>query len=89
MSDDPRERQLCQIVAEVIGIPQTDVDDNFFLLGGDSLLAMTVIGRVRAVMGCELGLRAFFEVDSLGELAALLSAEVSASRPVLGRRTDS
>ncbi|WP_328961273.1 non-ribosomal peptide synthetase [Streptomyces virginiae] len=89
VSDDPRERQLCQIVAEVIGIPQTDVDDNFFLLGGDSLLAMTVIGRVRAVMGCELGLRAFFEVDSLGELAALLSAEVSASRPVLGRRTDS
>ncbi|MFD9616249.1 condensation domain-containing protein [Streptomyces virginiae] len=89
VSDDPRERQLCQIVAEVIGIPQTDVDDNFFLLGGDSLLAMTVIGRVRAVMGCELGLRAFFEVDSLGELAALLSTEVSAPRPVLGRRTDS
>lgn len=88
-SDDPRERQLCQIVAEVIGIPETDVDDNFFLLGGDSLLAMTVIGRVRAVMGCELGLRAFFEVDSLGELAALLSTEVSAPRPVLGRRTDS
>ncbi|MFD4735782.1 condensation domain-containing protein [Streptomyces virginiae] len=89
VSDDPRERQLCRIVAEVIGIPQTDVDDNFFLLGGDSLLAMTVIGRVRAVMGCELGLRAFFDVDTLGELAALLSTEVSAPRPVLGRRTDS
>ncbi|MEU9097726.1 condensation domain-containing protein [Streptomyces sp. NPDC048361] len=89
VSDDPRVRQLCQIVAEVFDIPHTDVDDNFFLLGGDSLLAMTVIGRVRAVMGCELGLRAFFEVDSLGELAALLSAEVSAPRPVLGRRTDS
>ncbi|MEV7556144.1 condensation domain-containing protein [Streptomyces sp. NPDC089795] len=89
VSDDPRERQLCQIVAEVIGLPHSDVDDNFFLLGGDSLLAMTVIGRVRAVMGRELGLRAFFEVETLGELAALLGAEVSASRPVLGRRADS
>lgn len=88
-SADPLERQLCQIVAEVIGVPQTGADDNFFDLGGDSLLAMIVIGRVRAVMGCELRLRAFFDMRSLGELAAQLSTEVSAPRPVLGRRADS
>ncbi|MCX4957531.1 non-ribosomal peptide synthetase [Streptomyces virginiae] len=88
-SADPLERQLCQIVADVIGVPQTGADDNFFDLGGDSLLAMIVIGRVRAVMGCELRLRAFFDMRSLGELAAQLSTEVSAPRPVLGRRADS
>ncbi|MYX25428.1 AMP-binding protein [Streptomyces sp. SID8381] len=88
-SADPRERQLCQIVAEAIGVPQAGVDDNFFDLGGDSLLAMVVIGRVRAVMGCELRLRAFFDMRSLGELAAQLGAKDSAPRPVLGRRADS
>lgn len=73
----------------MIGVPQAGVDDNFFDLGGDSLLAMIVIGRVRTVMGCELRLRAFFDMRSLGELAAQLGAEVSAPRPVLGRRANS
>ncbi|MCX5386231.1 condensation domain-containing protein [Streptomyces sp. NBC_00083] len=87
-SADPRERQLCRIVAEVIGVPHPRPGDNFFDLGGDSLLAMIVIGRVRAVMGCELRLRAFFDMRSLGELASQLTAGAVAPRPVLGRRAD-
>jgi amino acid adenylation domain-containing protein len=81
-----RERQLCEIVAEVVGVAQVRLDDNFFDLGGNSLLAMTVVGRVRAVLGCGLKIRAFFEAQSLADLAAQLDAGDSAPRPTLRRR---
>jgi acyl carrier protein len=84
-----REEKLCRIVAEVIGVPQVGLDDNFFDLGGDSLLAMIVIGRVRTVLGCELKLRAIFEAQSIGDIAAQLSADDSRPRPVLGKRGNS
>ncbi|MDT9684493.1 condensation domain-containing protein [Streptomyces sp. TRM76323] len=84
-----REEKLCRIVAEVIGVPRAGLEDNFFDLGGDSLLAMIVIGRVRTVLGCELKLRVIFEAQSIGEVAAQLSTDDSRPRPVLGRRGNS
>ncbi|MDV9169308.1 amino acid adenylation domain-containing protein [Streptomyces sp. W16] len=89
MSADSRERQLCEIVAEVVGVPRAGLKDNFFDLGGDSLLAMIVIGRVRTVLGCELALRAIFEAQSIGDMAAQLSSDVGRPRPALGRRGNS
>ncbi|MEV6823783.1 amino acid adenylation domain-containing protein [Amycolatopsis sp. NPDC051102] len=85
---DPRARQLCEIVAEVVGVPQARLEDNFFDLGGNSLLAMTVIGRVRTALGCSLRIRAFFEAQSIGDIAAQLDAGDSAPRPALRRRGD-
>ncbi|MEV0533666.1 amino acid adenylation domain-containing protein [Kitasatospora sp. NPDC050463] len=84
-----RERQLCEIVAEAVGVPQVGLDDNFFELGGNSLLAMVVIGRVNTVLGLELGIRAIFESQSIGEIAARLGTGGSRPRPVLRRRANS
>jgi amino acid adenylation domain-containing protein len=81
-----RERRLCEIVAEVVGVAQVRLDDNFFDLGGNSLLAMTVVGRVRADLGCGLKIRAFFEAQSIADIAARLDAGDSAPRPALRRR---
>ncbi|MFI1681997.1 amino acid adenylation domain-containing protein [Streptomyces sp. NPDC020607] len=83
---DPRERTLCEIVAEVVGVPQVGLDANFFDLGGNSLLAMTLIGRVRAVLGCELRIRTVFEARTIADIAARLGAADSAPRPALRRR---
>ncbi|MGA5562208.1 non-ribosomal peptide synthetase [Streptomyces platensis] len=88
-SADSRERQLCEIVAEAVGVARVGLDDNFFDLGGNSLLAMTVIGRVRSVLGCELRVRAFFESQSIGDIAAQLGAGNSAPRPALRKRGNS
>ncbi|MDQ7807547.1 amino acid adenylation domain-containing protein [Amycolatopsis sp. A133] len=85
---DPRVRQLCEIVAEVVGVPHAGPEDNFFDLGGNSLLAMTVIGRVRTALGCSVRIRAFFEAQSIGEIADRLGADDSAPRPALRRRGD-
>jgi hypothetical protein len=81
----PRERQLCEIVAEVVGVPQAGLDDNFFALGGNSLLAMQVTSRVRAALGCELSIRAIFEAKSIEDMAAQVRPG-GKPRPALRRR---
>ncbi|KJK44790.1 non-ribosomal peptide synthetase [Lentzea aerocolonigenes] len=82
----PDERQLCLLVAEALGVARVGLDDNFFELGGNSLLAMTVISRVRTALDRELGIRAIFESSSIRDIAAQLGARDSAPRPVLRRR---
>jgi amino acid adenylation domain-containing protein len=83
---DPRGAQLCEIVAEVLDLPEAGLDDDFFALGGTSLLAMQLTSRVRRVMGCELSVRVVFDAKSLRDIAAQLGAAESSARPALRRR---
>jgi amino acid adenylation domain-containing protein len=68
----PTERKLADIWAEVLQTERVGRTDNFFLLGGHSLLVMRVIARVRAELGSELAVRELFETRDLSELAALI-----------------
>ncbi|MEV0232683.1 amino acid adenylation domain-containing protein [Nonomuraea sp. NPDC050786] len=83
---DPREQQLCEIVAEVLDVPEAYPDDDFFTLGGTSLLAMQLSSRVRAVLGCELNVRAVFDSKTIRGMAAQLTVAGSSPRPTLRRR---
>ncbi|WP_235451896.1 non-ribosomal peptide synthetase [Streptomyces olivochromogenes] len=83
---DTRGRQLCEIVADVLDLPEAGLDDDFFALGGTSLLAMQLTSRVRSVMGCELSVRVVFDAASLRDMAARLGAAESSARPALRRR---
>ncbi|MEY9857118.1 amino acid adenylation domain-containing protein [Catenulispora sp. GAS73] len=83
---ESREQQLCQIVAEVLGLPEVDAEESFFALGGNSLLAMQVTSRVRTVLGCEMRLRLVFDSPSIRDLAAQLGTAGSAPRPVVRRK---
>jgi len=55
------EKRLAAIVAELLRISQVGLHDNFFLLGGHSLLGVQLISRVRDNFGVELSLRTLFE----------------------------
>lgn len=44
----PLESALCVIIAELLGLDRVGVDDDFFALGGDSVLATQAVARIRS-----------------------------------------
>jgi amino acid adenylation domain-containing protein len=72
------EKILCQLFAEVTNNTQVGLDDNFFAIGGHSLLAIRLIAQLRQTHGLELALRDLF-MHSTPEALAPHLAEVKAS----------
>ncbi|MFI8939578.1 amino acid adenylation domain-containing protein [Streptomyces syringium] len=75
-----RERLLCALFAETLGVPEVGAEDSFFDLGGHSLLATRLINRVRAETGCELSIRTLFDAPVVADLARCLPEAVGAPR---------
>ncbi|TQM69597.1 amino acid adenylation domain-containing protein [Actinomadura hallensis] len=70
----PRQRELAALFAEVLGLPEVGVHDDFFALGGHSMSAMRLLGRVRAEMDAGLALRDVFDAPTVAALAERLDA---------------
>ncbi|MFB9688718.1 amino acid adenylation domain-containing protein [Amycolatopsis plumensis] len=79
------ERALSRIWSEVLSVEQVGVDDDFFALGGDSLLCLRVTARLRADFGTALPPRALFDNPTVGSLALMLEHPTLAA---LGRAVD-
>ncbi|MGD8361124.1 MAG: amino acid adenylation domain-containing protein [Gemmatimonadota bacterium] len=73
------ERALAAIWKEVLGIERVGTRDDFFRLGGHSILAIRVASRIRRDMGIELPLRRLFATPLLGPLAQELEGLAAAS----------
>lgn len=65
------EVQLVDIWKQVLPGKAIGIDDNFFVIGGHSLLAMRVISAVREKMACELPIRHLFESPTIRQLSVL------------------
>ncbi|MCP6762148.1 MAG: amino acid adenylation domain-containing protein [Fischerella sp. CENA71] len=70
----PTQEILAKLWAEVLNLKQIGIYDNFFEMGGNSLLATQVISRLRSLFGVELPLRRLFETPTVGELSELIRA---------------
>jgi acyl carrier protein len=76
------ERQLAAIWCELLDVKEFGVTDNFFDLGGDSLLAMQVLARIRRAFQVEVSIRSLFDgpsIDALGR--AVEEAKISGAVP--------
>ncbi len=78
------EELLIEIWKDVLGIPSINIHDNFFDVGGHSLLAARVIAQIRDATGRKLPVSAIFRAPTIRSLAQLLKNDQDSSRdPVL------
>ncbi|HEX6376100.1 MAG TPA: amino acid adenylation domain-containing protein [Allosphingosinicella sp.] len=84
------EQLIARIWSSVLGVEEVRRNDNFFDIGGHSLLAMRMMARVRKQLGVDLPLVTVFENPVLGELAREVEAAMrretgAVSAPILPR----
>ncbi|WP_229719240.1 condensation domain-containing protein, partial [Nocardia jinanensis] len=83
----PIEEIVAGVFAEVLGVQRVGADDDFFALGGNSLIATQVAARLAAALDTQVPVRLLFEASTVTALAAV--AETATGRgdlPVLARR---
>lgn len=64
----PRQEILCSLFAEVLGVPRVGIDDSFFDLHGESLMAMRLISSIQERLGTELLISDIFDAPTVAEL---------------------
>ncbi|NKY87918.1 non-ribosomal peptide synthetase [Nocardia veterana] len=81
------ERLVARVMAELVGAESVGADDNFFEIGGNSLLATQLVARLSAATGVRVAVRSVFGAPTVAELAALLDGgDHSGEHPALVRR---
>lgn len=78
----PLEERIAAILSSLLGVKRIGVDDNFFDLGGHSLLGAQTIARIRDAFGVTLSLRSLFDHPTVrgisDEVKGLIVAELDA-----------
>lgn len=78
-----REEDVARIWKEVLNLEMVSVEENFFEIGGHSLLAMQVIARIRSSFQIELPLRAIFDFPTVALLAQHIEDQESELKDIL------
>jgi thioesterase domain-containing protein len=74
------EAQLVEVWQEVLRLEKIGIHDNFFALGGTSLLAAQLVTRVRALCDVDLPVRQLFTGPTVAELAAAVERAIEEGR---------
>lgn len=80
-----RERTLCDLYTEILGVPGVGLDDDFFTLGGHSLLVTRLISKVRKAFGVELTIQMVFSARTVANLVEQFD-NAGKARPALKAR---
>src|SRR5690606_38867278 len=71
----PVEEIVAGVFGEVLGLSRVGADDDFFALGGNSLVATQVVARLGAAVGTRIPVRALFETSTVSALAAAIDSQ--------------
>ncbi|MFE3701364.1 amino acid adenylation domain-containing protein, partial [Nocardia tengchongensis] len=76
----PIEQLIVETLADVLHLDTVGIDDSFFALGADSLVATRVAARLGAVLGLEIPVRLLFDATTTAELAARMEQDAMTGR---------
>ncbi|WP_311315091.1 non-ribosomal peptide synthetase [Streptomyces naphthomycinicus] len=79
----PHEEIVAGLFAELLGVDQVGADDNFFTLGGHSLLVTRLVSRLRSALGVEVSVQAVFESPTVAGLARRFTSAEAARGPLV------
>ncbi|MFS7879075.1 amino acid adenylation domain-containing protein [Streptomyces asiaticus] len=71
----PQEEILCGLFREALGLDVVGIHDSFFDLGGDSIMSMGLVNRIRSAFGVKLGMRTVLTAPTVAELAQRLGGD--------------
>lgn len=77
--DDDVLPQIGALVASLLGQPSVAADDNFFMIGGHSMLGVQLVARIRDLFGVKLTLRQLFSAPTVAALANEVERLIEAS----------
>jgi amino acid adenylation domain-containing protein len=75
------EAQVMQAMAQVLGLPQIGIHEDFFAAGGHSLLAAQLTTRLNRDLGVQLSLRSVFDGPTVARLAKIVDAIAGEAQP--------
>ncbi|MFE3055053.1 amino acid adenylation domain-containing protein [Nocardia sp. NPDC059239] len=87
-SSTATERAVAAACTELLGVGRIGAADDFFELGGNSLLAIRLAGRLGADRGTRVPVQLIFEHSTVAELAAAVDGLDAGDRPPLTVRSD-
>ncbi|AZP81413.1 amino acid adenylation domain-containing protein [Mycobacterium avium] len=79
----PVEEILAGVFADVLGLDRVGVDDSFFDLGGDSLVATRLIAAIETTLNADLSVRAVFEAPTVSQLALCVGSDRGRREPLV------
>jgi thioesterase domain-containing protein/aryl carrier-like protein len=84
----PLEQRLAEIWADVLGVDAVGVHDDFFELGGQSILATRLVARVREELGGEVTVASLLTAPTLEDMAKAVEGRAAAVRlPLVALQT--